>query len=764
NAGLIVTGCLAFYKIFLQKETFYRLNRTVLLVCLAIAFTLPTIKVPQEFSLKLFETRAQDWSLAPGSLNSNKPGSSNANKLAQVSKLVPEINQPQNSNLAQVSKLVPEEQKATSPLARQAEVQNESTPITFAQVMKWMIALYWFGVIVFALNFLLQFGLLMWRAYASPVITDGKFRIVELNGDVAPCSFMNNIFINPEKYDWETYNQILMHEKIHVEEKHTLDILFAEVMLIFQWFNPFAWIYRKEIENNLEFLTDNKLVQKNDVEASTYQMSLLKVTAPNFPLNLTTNYNQSLLKKRIAMMNAKRSSLNTAWKYFFLVPVLALFACLLNEPKAQEVKEVKKVENVKESKKTEEVKEVKKETSEVKEEVKLKEIEKEVEDVKLIEKVQEKKFEKEGDNIKTEGYWFATIKENKIFIQFREDEEFNKTNNMNGSDFSLSDFPNLPRGQAGEFKLTRDAGTMTFNGKFDGNQGMGRYKFVGDKSYIDYVSAQVNEKVTEQDAMVHFFVNVTRSYIKDLQDMGYKKLDKDELIPLAALKVDKAFITMIKNSGLSTEDLSDMIPLKALNVDAEYIKEIREAGYKDITQEQIVGFKAQGIDKEYIKNLPAGTKLEQVSAMKALKIDKEYANSFKSVGYDEIEMEQLVAMKSMGITAEYVKSFQSAGFKNIKAEQLPGLKAMNVTPEYVKSFRDKGFDVSLDEAIGMKSQNVTIEYLRSFEEVGFKNVEPEQAVALKSMRITPEWIKQMKAKGFNYSNIQKYITLKSLEN
>src|SRR6185503_4324613 len=111
----------------------------------------------------------------------------------------------------------------------------------------------------------------------------------------------------------------------------------------FQWFNPFAWIYRREIENNLEFLTDDQLMREK-VEKTSYQLSLLKVSAPHFPLSLTTNYNQSILKKRIAMMNTKKSNLHTTWKYFFLLPVLALFASLLNEPvaRAQSGKSVKK--------------------------------------------------------------------------------------------------------------------------------------------------------------------------------------------------------------------------------------------------------------------------------------------------------------------------------------------------------------------------------------------------------------------------------------
>ena len=198
--------------------------------------------------------------------------------------------------------------------------------------MQWVIYLYWFGVIIFAFNFLMQAAVLLYTAYSRPVIKDGPFRIVEITGDKAPCSFANNIFINPEKYDWETYNQVLLHEKIHIEQKHTLDLLFAEIVLIFQWFNPFAWQWRKELESNLEFFTDDQMLQQDAVEKESYQMSLLKVAAPHFPLSLTTNYNQSLFKKRLLMMNAKKSNVHTIWKYFFLLPLLVLFVCLFNEP------------------------------------------------------------------------------------------------------------------------------------------------------------------------------------------------------------------------------------------------------------------------------------------------------------------------------------------------------------------------------------------------------------------------------------------------
>jgi len=121
----------------------------------------------------------------------------------------------------------------------------------------------------------------------------------------------------------------LDHEKIHIQERHTLDILLAELVVIVQWFNPFAWMYRKAVENNLEFLTDFQMLNKG-TERETYQLNLLRVSVPQMPLNLTTNYNQSFLKKRIAMMNVKKSSASSSWKYLLLLPLLALTVITLN--------------------------------------------------------------------------------------------------------------------------------------------------------------------------------------------------------------------------------------------------------------------------------------------------------------------------------------------------------------------------------------------------------------------------------------------------
>ena len=221
NVSLILAGCLAFYKLLLQKETFYKLNRYMLVACIVAAFALPLLPVPQQWSLRKAGSVATQTVLPTQKQQVNTTPDNTVTTMPSNTVAPPQNDQPSNT--------------------------GASEPFTLGKALTWLMYLYWFGVIVFALNFLAQIVVLLYRAYTRPVIIDGKFRIVEVHGDKAPCSFANNIFINPEKYDWETYNQILLHEKVHIMQGHTLDILLAEIVLVFQWFNPFAWIYRKEI-------------------------------------------------------------------------------------------------------------------------------------------------------------------------------------------------------------------------------------------------------------------------------------------------------------------------------------------------------------------------------------------------------------------------------------------------------------------------------------------------------------------------------------
>ena len=721
HVALLISVCLLFYKILLEKETFYRLNRWVLVSCLSLSFLLPLISIPQQWSLR-------DSSFTAYQAKTDKVESQPVDILQAIAMQKKDA----------IKSAVNTKRKTTSITKTYYKPgTNKTEPVAAIQkslytvVMKWLILLYWIGVAAFGLNLLLQLAVLLYRSYSVTAITDGRFRIVELTGDKAPCSFGNTIFINPEKYDWDTYSQILLHEKEHVKQSHSFDILIAELMLVVQWFNPFAWLYRKEVENNLEFLTDASVLENQDVERTSYQMSLVKVSAPHMSLSITTNYNQSLLKKRVIMMNSKRSNFNTMWKYFFLVPLIGLLACALNQPSVYGQLVNNKLQK-------------------------------------------SKNFPLHIQHIPVsspaEGTWFATIKDEKVKVEFRSN---NDQDWSSSSDFLLSEFSALPKDAKGDFTLIRESGTVFFNGKFDGNQGYGQYRFKADANFNDYLSRYGIVGIKESDEFAFLMLNIKKEFIAMMVANGYNHLTKDELISMTALKVDANYVTYWKGLGYHlTPD--ELVSGKALGLNSAYVDEIRKAGFTNVTFEQLVSFKATGVTGKYIAGLhgadrpgknsgDAKLSADDVVSVKALNVDSAYVNEIQKEGYPNISLADLTSLKAVGVTPAYIHELNAAGYHNIPAEELVSLKATGVTPDYLKGFSNIGYkSIPLEDLTSMKATGVTPEYVQGFQAAGYKNIAVSDLVSLKAQQISPSFIKSYQAIGYKSVPIEDLSALKAL--
>jgi len=184
-----------------------------------------------------------------------------------------------------------------------------------------LTVLFYTGVLLMALRLLVQFiSLYRMHKNSSPDhLDDYKVRI--LNDEVSPFSFWQTIYINPRLHKKQDLNNILEHERVHVEEWHTLDIILAEICVVFYWFNPGVWLMKKAVRENIEFITDAKILKKG-IDKKAYQYSLLDVGTLQPSVAIANNFNLSDLKKRIKMMNAKRSSKVNLTRYLFVLPVL----------------------------------------------------------------------------------------------------------------------------------------------------------------------------------------------------------------------------------------------------------------------------------------------------------------------------------------------------------------------------------------------------------------------------------------------------------
>ena len=195
---------------------------------------------------------------------------------------------------------------------------------------------WWFILtVVYSIGALVIVGKLITQLFSlRKLISTGKLSkfngisIIETTKEISPFSFMNYIIYNPKKHQKLELYTILKHEEFHVRKRHSLDIILAHILLIFHWFNPLFWWYKKLIQQNLEFATDCASVSINDKKE--YQYLLLKMNSNSINYSLSNPFYNSLIKKRIIMLNKKQSHKRNLLKYATILPMLVGFVVLFN--------------------------------------------------------------------------------------------------------------------------------------------------------------------------------------------------------------------------------------------------------------------------------------------------------------------------------------------------------------------------------------------------------------------------------------------------
>lgn len=132
-------------------------------------------------------------------------------------------------------------------------------------------------------------------------------------------SFFGYIFINPASAEDDTFTHILEHENIHKREWHSIDRILAEVFVMINWFNPVAWMFRRSVIENLEYLADSAVLSRG-TDPTNYQLSILNQYIGSASI---TNQFSSQIKNRINMLN-KNYKLGSRWKLALLLPLTVI--------------------------------------------------------------------------------------------------------------------------------------------------------------------------------------------------------------------------------------------------------------------------------------------------------------------------------------------------------------------------------------------------------------------------------------------------------
>lgn len=274
EANLYLAAFYGFYRLLLHKETFYSLNRYYLIVTSIIAFIIPLLQV--------------------GYLNNL-------------------LNKQQNDNAS-----------AALFTIKLSGADTKSGLDWLFTDNNLLIAGYLVIVTLFIARLLINIYRIISLSFKGSKKRMGNIIYVELPNSSTAFSFFNLLFINPSI---DKKNAILKHEMVHIQQKHSLDIVFFEVIQILAWFNPITYFIKKDIKLLHEYIADG-ITTDTEIQKHEYAIFLIQNSFGIIPNQLTNQiFNQSILKRRINMLNKEKSTGRARLKLLLALPIAGGMLC-----------------------------------------------------------------------------------------------------------------------------------------------------------------------------------------------------------------------------------------------------------------------------------------------------------------------------------------------------------------------------------------------------------------------------------------------------
>lgn len=269
----------AFYRLFFYKDTFFAWRRTALLCFFAVSAAVPLLDI-------------QHW------IVQQEPMAAMADLYAAV--VLPELT------------LTPQPETDWRQLLADG-----------------IVVAYWLVAALLALRFLVQLAGIVRLARRCPTQKIDGTTVHLLPRPEGPFSFFRWIFVCPDAHTGDELHEILTHERTHARQWHSIDVLTGELACIVCWFNPFAWLMKREIRTNLEYMADEKVLETGH-DSRTYQYHLLGLSHHKAAATIYNSFNVLPLKKRIIMMNKRRTRAIGRTKYLMFLPLAALLMIVSN--------------------------------------------------------------------------------------------------------------------------------------------------------------------------------------------------------------------------------------------------------------------------------------------------------------------------------------------------------------------------------------------------------------------------------------------------
>jgi beta-lactamase regulating signal transducer with metallopeptidase domain len=300
--------------------------------------------------------------------------------------------------------------------------------------------------------------------------------------------------------------------------------------------------------------------------------------------------------------------------------------------------------------------------------------------------------------------------------------------NTHGTNVPLASLEGLSEAQlAGAggpvtFRITRDAGTLQFEGVVRSGVAAGTFSFTPNAAFPAELVKRGFTRPTarEQYELARFDVGYT--FLDELTRLGYTKPDTAGLVTAGQHGVDATYLREMGALGYALGSLPALITLRDHGVTPDYARGMAQEGYAKLPADTLRQARDHGVGPEYVKGM-------------------------REAGYAGLPLEALIDARDHGVTPEYVRALAEGGYRGLPLDQAVRVRDHGITSDYIGEMRQLGYTVPVDALVRARDHGVTPAYARELKALGYDSVTLDDLVLLRDHGVTPDRVRSANARA-----------------
>jgi beta-lactamase regulating signal transducer with metallopeptidase domain len=314
-------------------------------------------------------------------------------------------------------------------------------------------------------------------------------------------------------------------------------------------------------------------------------------------------------------------------------------------------------------------------------------------------------------------------------------------NNSHGTNVPLASLEGLTEAQVAgrggpvQFRVTRDAGTLQFEGVLRNGVGAGTFSFTPNPAFPAELAKRGFTKPTAREQYQLARHDIGFAFLDELNRQGYAKPDTAGLVTAGQHGVNTTYLREMGALGYSLGSLPPLITLRDHGVDPNYVRGMAEEGYKQLPADKLRQARDHGVDPRYVKGM-------------------------REAGYASLPIDEVINARDHGVDPKYVRALADGGYRNLPLDQVIRVRDHGVDPDYVNGMRQLGYTLSIEALVNARDHGVDLNYVRGMAALGYDRLPIERLIKARDHGVSPDYAKEMKALGYDNLALDDLIVLR----